>query len=174
MYGNSSMSSSLRGLSTRLPSLRAVYGRLRALRRLRTAGEVIALLRVLAVAPFFPALMRLPLPLVSRAMVSRRWRLTCNVEPERLAEVVETAQLLAHPIVRRGCLTRGLSLFWLLDADRAELRLCFGIGGPGDDYYGHCWLERGGEPYLEKIDPRERFPQQLSLPLSPQPRRSLV
>ncbi len=89
------------------------------------------------------------------------------MEPESLADVVEAAQAFAHPIVRRGCLTRGLSLFWLVEDRVGELRLCFGIGGPADDFYGHCWLERKGVPFLEKVDPRERFPAQLALPLTP-------
>ncbi len=70
---------------------------------------------------------------------------------ERVAAVVEVAQQLAHPVVRRGCVTRGVSLYWLLGRD--DLRLCFGIGGPADDFFGHCWLERDGEPL-----PRERRP----------------
>ncbi len=120
--------------------------------------EALLLARVLVLAPLVPLLMRLPLPVVDRLL--RRKRST-RIEDARAAALVERAQRHAHPLVRRGCLTRGVTLFWLLD----DVRLCFGLGGPADDF-GHCWLERDGAPYLERVDPRERFPALLSLPLT--------
>lgn len=135
-----------------------------ALRRLRGAAEVRAFTRLLLVAPLFPALLRLPLPLVSRILIRCRWPLRPGIEPQRVAAVVEAAQVFAHPLVRRGCLTRGLSLFWLLPGDSAELRVCFGLGDTADDFAGHCWLERAGVPYLEKVDPRPRFAEQFTIP----------
>lgn len=139
--------------------------RLRALRRLHGVREPLLLVGVLVVAPVVPALMRLPLPKVDRVLRVLRGRGPRRLPEERVAAVVEVAQQMAHPVVRRGCLTRGVSLYWLLRERDYDLRLCFGIGGPVDDFYGHCWLERDGEPYLEKIDPRERFPTQFALPL---------
>lgn len=136
--------------------------RVRALRRVRGPRETLLLAGVLVAAPVVPALMRLPIPAVDRVLRARRRRVPRSLPDERVAMVVETAQFFAHPIVRRGCVTRGVSLYWLLGGD---LRLCFGIGGAADDFYGHCWLERDGEPYLEKADPRERFPPQFALPL---------
>ncbi len=136
--------------------------RVRALRRLHGARESLLLAGVLAAAPVVPALMRLPMPTVDGILRRTRRRGPRRLPDERVAAVVEVAQQLAHPVVRRGCVTRGVSLYWLLGND---LRLCFGIGGPADDYFGHCWLERDGEPYLEKEDPRERFPAQFALPL---------
>jgi hypothetical protein len=136
--------------------------RVRALRRLRGARESLLLVGVLVVAPVVPALMRLPVPVVDRVLRRTRPPGRRRLSEERVAAVVEIAQQFAHPVVRRGCLTRGVSLFWLLGGD---LRLCFGIGGAADDFSGHCWLERDGEPFLEKVDPRERFPTQFALPL---------
>ncbi len=136
--------------------------RVRALRRLHGARESLLLAGVLVMAPVVPALMRLPMPTVDRLLRRTRPRSPRRLSDERVAAVVEVAQQFAHPVVRRGCLTRGVSLFWLLGGD---LRLCFGIGGADDDFSGHCWLERDGEPHLEKVDPRERFPPQFELPL---------
>jgi hypothetical protein len=140
--------------------------------RLHGAGERVLLLAVLVAAPAVPLLMRLPLPAVERLLTARRPRgprRGRRLPAERVAAVVEAAQALAHPVVRRGCLTRGVSLFWLLrDRDRdGDLRLCFGIGGPADDFSGHCWLERDGELHLERVDPRARFPKQYTIPFAP-------
>jgi hypothetical protein len=142
--------------------------RVRALRRLHGAREALLLAGVLVAAPLVPALMRLPLPKVDRILKRVRGaRAPEQLSDERVAAVVDAAQQFAHPVVRRGCLTRGVSLFVLLRerAGHEDLRLCFGIGGPADDFYGHCWLEHHGEPHLEKEDPRERFPAQFALPL---------
>ena len=141
--------------------------RVRALRRLHGVREALMFTAVLVAAPVVPALMRLPLPRVDKVLKRvRGTRAPRQLSDERVATVVEAAQQFAHPVVRRGCLTRGVSLFVLLrDRTDDDLRLCFGIGGPADDFYGHCWLERHGEPHLEKEDPRDRFPAQFALPL---------
>jgi Transglutaminase-like superfamily len=140
-----------------------LISRLRALRRLR-GSELPVFVRVLTLSPLCPLLLHLPLPVVSWAVTRRRGRRGRGLEPQRAAAVVETAQAFAHPLVRRGCLTRGLSLFWLLNDPADDMRICFGLGGPADGFAGHCWLERGGEPYLERVDPRERFPEQFAIP----------
>ena len=140
--------------------------RLRALRVLHGPRELALLGQVLVAAPWVPLLMRRPLPQVDRALRRAR-RPRTRLADERVAAVVEAAQGLAHPLVRRGCLTRGVSLFWLLGEGGDRLRLCFGIGGPADDFFGHCWLEHAGSPRLEREDPRTRFPAQVVLPLRP-------
>jgi hypothetical protein len=140
--------------------------RARSLRRLRGPREALLFAGLLVVAPLVPALLRLPMPTVDRVLLRLPGRAPRRLSNERVAAVLETAQLFAHPIVRRGCLTRGVTLYWLLRPREDDLRLCFGIGGPADDFSGPCWLERHGEPYLEKVDPRERFPEQFALPLN--------
>lgn len=142
----------------------ALRSRLRALRRLRGGRELWLFARLLALAPLIPLLMRLPVPMLSRVVTVGRRARHGGLEPERVAAVVEAAQAFAHPLVRGGCLTRGISLFWLLRVPGDSLRLCFGLGGPQDGFTGHCWLERDGEPYLERIDPRQRFPEQYAVP----------
>ncbi len=131
---------------------------------LQGARESLLLVRVLTVSPAVPFLLRLPLPRASRILSRRRRYARARASPDRVAVVVETAQVLGRPLVRSGCLTRAITLYWLLDSRQDPLTVCFGLGGPDDDYSGHCWLERGGQPYLERVDPRERFPVQYTIP----------
>jgi hypothetical protein len=145
--------------------LKRLRSRLRALAALRGWRELWLFVRVLIVAPFVPLVLRLPLPVVDWIVTRARRPVARGLAPQRVAAVVGAAQTFAHPVVRRGCLTRGLTLYWLLPEPGSELRLCFGLGGPADDFAGHCWIERAGEPYLEKEDPRQRFPEQFAIPM---------
>jgi hypothetical protein len=132
-----------------------------ALRRLRGREEAVRLAGVCAVAPWVPLLMRLSLPrqarVLARVAARRPGAGAGRVGPERTAELVDAAQSCLHPVVRRGCLTRGVTLFWLLRRDGLDVELCFGVGGAADGFYGHCWLEAAGTPILEETDPRGRF-----------------
>jgi hypothetical protein len=40
----------------------------------------------------------------------------------------------------------------------------FGIGGPEDEFQGHCWLVREGKPYLERRPFGDRFIEQFRIP----------
>jgi len=146
------------------PARRVIGRRIRLLSRLRSRADLAHLASVLAVGAAVPALMQLPLPLLGevlgrRARSVRRPR----VGVERLAELVEIAQVVAHPLLRSGCVTRGICLFWFLAPGDPSLRLCFGIGGEAVGWTGHCWLERAGEPLLEREDPRPTFVTQFEL-----------
>jgi hypothetical protein len=72
-------------------------------------------------------------------------------------------------MVRTGCLTRGVTLFWYLRRAGLDVELRFGVdpaeqsGGEAD---GHCWLALDGEPFLERVDPRTRFTELYRLPLA--------
>jgi hypothetical protein len=71
----------------------------------------------------------------------------------------------ARPLVRRGCLTRGLTLYASLRRAGVDVQLTFGMGPTGaavDGYDGHCWLVLDGEPYLEQRDPRQHYTPMLS------------
>jgi hypothetical protein len=144
-----------------------IASRLGILRELRGSQERLLFVQVLGGASVVPVLMRLPLPTVERMLTARRRsRAGRGLAPERVAAVVDLAQRFGHPVVRAGCLTRGVSLFWLLrDPGRdGGLRLCFGLGGARDGFGGHCWLERDQRPYLERVDVRLRFPVQFAIP----------
>jgi hypothetical protein len=123
------------------------------------AGERLLFLRTCVLAPFVPVVMRMPLPWVSRLMTARlrSSRKVESIPPERVAQIVELAQSRAHPFVRAGCLTRGVSLLWLLRRRGVDVELAFGIGAPTDHDHGHCWLVLDGEPYLERREFGDRF-----------------
>lgn len=71
-----------------------------------------------------------------------------------LVERIDRLLAAGRPLVRRGCLTRGVTLYRFLRAAGADVALCFGIGRPEGDLAGHCWIEHGGAPLAESRDPR--------------------
>lgn len=77
------------------------------------------------------------------------------------------APRIGRPLVRSGCLTRGVTLYWFLRRAGLEVELRFGLDpdDAGDLTDGHCWLTLDGEPYLEPRDPRPRFTEVYRLPL---------
>ena len=141
--------------------------RLRALGELRSAKELLLLARLGMFAATVPLLMRLPLPRVA-ALLSRppRRPRPSTAEIERLAQLVALAPRVARPLVRPGCLTRGVTLFWYLRRAGLDVELRFGLDAlTGTETDGHCWLSLDGEPFLEKRDPRPRFTVLYRLPL---------
>jgi hypothetical protein len=145
-----------------------VRDRLYALTLLRGPRDVLALLEVCVFGAAVPTVTRLPIPRLS-ALVTRHLaaRQPDSHRIERLERVVTLAPRIARPLVRSGCLTRGLTLFWFLRGAGLDVELCFGLDpeteGPAD---GHCWLALDGEPYLERRDPRPRFVELYRLPLT--------
>lgn len=152
--------------------LSTLPSRLRALSELRGAGEVLLLARLGAFAAAVPLLMRLPLPRVA-ALLTRPPRRPPRRPPpsatqiERLERLIALAPRVARPLVRPGCLTRGVTLFWFLRRAGLDVELRFGLD-PGDEGAtdGHCWLSLDGQPFLEKVDPRSRFAELYRLPLA--------
>lgn len=165
--------------------------RIRALAQLRSPRELPALLVLSVFASTVPLLMRLPLPRLA-ALITRpaRRRSPARGEIERLERLVGLAPRVAHPLVRTGCLTRGVTLFWFLRRAGLDVELRFGLDpggerpldpggeraldpgaerqlGPGGKRPsdGHCWLTLDGEPFLEKRDPRPHFPEIYRFPL---------
>ena len=138
--------------------------RLRALRELRSVREFALFVYLSVFAAAVPLLMRLPLPRLA-GLVTRPVRGTASAPGtvERLATLTGLAVRLAHPLVRTGCLTRGVTLFWFLRRAGNDVELVFGLDAARSD--GHCWLVHHGEPILEKEDPRERFGELYRLPL---------
>jgi hypothetical protein len=81
-------------------------------------------------------------------------------EPETvLAAVRRIDRLLAagRPLVRSGCLTRGLTLYRFLRRMGADVSLRFGMGQMSGEMAGHCWIVYQGEPLAERRDPRPLF-----------------
>lgn len=142
--------------------------RLWPVRELHGPRELALFAYVSGFAATVPLLMRLPLPRMA-AIVTRppRRRETPPLHAERLARLVSFATTMAHPIVRPGCLTRGVTLFWFLRRAGVDVELRFGVEAPGDGAAdGHCWLTLNGEPFLETVDPRPRFTEVYRLPMA--------
>lgn len=76
--------------------------------------------------------------------------------PEEVVRRVDRLIRLGWPLVRRGCLVRGMTLYRFLREAGFEASLCFGMGQPEGEagLTGHCWIELGREPLAEKRDPR--------------------
>lgn len=140
--------------------------RQQAVAELRGAREVALFARVSAFAACVPLLMRLPLPRVA-ALLSRADRSSKPADwarAERVPRILGLAHQAFRPLVRSGCLTRGVTLFWFLRRAGVDVVLCFGLDASGVEAGGHCWLVRDGQPYLEQRDPRPRFTETYRLP----------
>jgi hypothetical protein len=130
-------------------------------------------LRVYLFAAAVPVLARLRLA-----------RLAALLEPRRLPPVSDShriAEVQAHvdavlgsglPLIRSGCLTRGVTRFFFLRRAGLEVELCFGAGQVDGEFAAHCWLVRGGEPFLETVDPRDNFVVMYRVPPAPPPPRA--
>lgn len=114
----------------------------------------------------FPArvvLFGLAVPFLLRGGPERMARL---LEPSTPVQTVDHAAAVAlarridrwlragWPLIRRGCLTRGLTRYRFLRQAGFDVSLCFGIGEVDGRFDGHCWLVQNGQPFLEKRDPR--------------------
>jgi hypothetical protein len=150
-----------------LSGLLKTRSRARALAEIRGPAEFALLLRIGTFAATVPALMRMPLPRAA-ALVTRppRRRSPEDAEIEQLDRLIALAPRIAAPMVKGGCLTRGVTLFWFARRAGLDVELRFGLDPSGhDDTDGHCWLTLEGEPFLEKQDPRPRFAETYRWPL---------
>jgi len=121
--------------------------------------------RTLLVATAAPALAHLDLDRLQRVLEPRRR--SAPPEPGRVlplgheyAALVDAVIRKGRPIVRPGCMTRGITLYALLRRAGVDVGLRFGVGRPHPDtpaVEGHCWLVLDGEPFLERTDPRPLF-----------------
>ena len=160
----------MRVLNRVLPRLarirRALSGRLFPIRELRSLRDVALFAQLMLFAACVPLLMRLPVQRVASVIV-RPPRRRRDVSPDRIARLVSLAPVVGRPLVKTGCLTRGVTLFWFLRDAGVDVELRFGVDPFSPDPDGHCWLTLDGEPYLEKVDPREHFAEVFRLPLQP-------
>jgi transglutaminase superfamily protein len=76
-----------------------------------------------------------------------------------------------RPLVRSGCLTRAITLYYFLRRAGAPATLHFGMGAgidgdgaPADGFAGHSWVELDGEPVAEPRDPRPLYAEMLRYP----------
>ena len=121
-----------------------------ALRRLRRLGVARLFLRVVSFAAAVPLLMRLKLPVLHR-LLERRIAAAARAGPDlnrvgHILRCVQSALTIGAPLVRPGCLTRGLTLYYFLRRAGQDVTLCFGArcqNGQLAEGAGHCWLKAG-------------------------------
>ncbi len=82
---------------------------------------------------------------------------------ERTAAWVDAIIRRGRPLVRPGCLTRGVTLYYALRRDGIDLALAFGVGTDQGAPAGHCWLDLDGKPFLERVDPLDKFTEVVRL-----------
>jgi hypothetical protein len=82
------------------------------------------------------------------------------MQVEALVRRIDALLAAGRPLVRSGCLTRGLTLYRFLRLAGADVSLHFGMGKMGkteEEIGGHCWLVFRGEPLAERRDPRPLY-----------------
>jgi hypothetical protein len=99
---------------------------------------------------------------------SRRSPRTFPVDPgqeiEAVGRRVDRLIRWGKPLVRPGCLTRGITGYYLLRRAGVDVSLCFGMGPvSGVGTAGHCWLTLEGKPVLEVADPRSVYTEMVRL-----------
>lgn len=134
--------------------------RLARLKQVRDDGDLWLFLRLFCFAAAVPALVRLRLPTLRALLEPKsapRMGDSNTSRAKRIIDYVEVAMRVGNPLVRRSCLTRGLTAYHFLRQAGLDVTLAFGIGRVEGTLAGHCWLMRDGEPFLEARDPRPFF-----------------
>jgi len=126
----------------------------------------VLVMRILAVAAMAPVLARLPLARLEAVLEPPRpaRRPIDGASADRMMELIDLAIRLGGPLVRPGCLTRGVTAYWFLRRHGEPVSLVFGIDAARSAPTGHCWLESDSQPRYEKVDPRPRFAAMASIP----------
>jgi len=125
----------------------------------RYSSERLFALRVAVFAATVPLIMRLPLDWVARWVAPSGSRVSEPAPEAVLALVASIDRCIARsrPLVRCGCVVRGVTLYRFLRRAGADVSLRFGIGLIDGELAGHCWIVYRGEPLAERRDPRPLF-----------------
>ena len=140
--------------------------RVRAISRLDGPLDVLLILRILVYAAAVPALTRAKLTSWSRFAGARRTR--SRVRPgaeQKTIDYVEAVLVAFRPVVRSGCLVRGLTLYHFLRHAGVDVSLSFGVGRVGGGFTGHCWLLKEGRPFLEPDRADHMYIETFRLPM---------
>jgi transglutaminase superfamily protein len=133
--------------------------------------EALFPLRVLLFAAAVPLLLRFrKLPNLP-AWLEPRGEVPPAPPPEQVAALVRRIDSLVaagSPVVRSGCLVRGLTLYRFLRLAGADVSLHFGVGAMRGRFAAHCWIIYRGEPLAEPRDPRPLFTETWRVEPSPQ------
>src|SRR6476660_1835675 len=104
----------------------------------RSISDIILFIQVLFFAAAVPFLLRLKL---SRVQTLLEPRIPSSADRERIeliTEYVEMAIRAGHPLVRRGCLIRGVTRYYFFRRNGLDVSLCFGMGQEKEEFVGHC------------------------------------
>ena len=115
-----------------------------------------------------PFLVRAGLPKLQRWIEPSRTPapidpLDCDGIEDEMARWVDSIIRRGQPLVRPGCLTRGVTLYYALRRAGDDVSLCFGVGSDQGEVAGHCWLDKDGQPLLERVDPLSKFTEVVRL-----------
>jgi hypothetical protein len=139
--------------------------RLELLRQLRTPSDVFLVLRIFAFAALIPIFLRVKLAKLAVLLEPRTALPPPNLATvQRIGRLVDLVLRVGSPLLRPTCLTRGLTLYYFLTRAGLDVSMCFGMGKCGEEFIGHCWLVKDGEPFLEAHDPRLLFTEIYRVP----------
>jgi hypothetical protein len=137
-------------------------------RRVQSPDDALLALRIVAFALAVPLLTRLPLRHLDALL---RWgprkRRATPTEVQKTVAFAGAVLRRGRPLARGDCLPRGLTLYYFLRRAGLDVSLHFGVmadAGVDRAPIGHCWLVKGGEPFLETRDPRPLYVELYHLP----------
>jgi hypothetical protein len=114
-----------------------------------------------AVAVTAPQLARLGLPRLQRLLEPRSPSGGIDTSETVLIDEygrwVDGIVRRGHLLVRTGCLTRGITLYYGLRRAGLDVSLCFGMGSDAGSRVGHCWIELESTSLLEPAEPTSKF-----------------
>src|SRR5258706_4950809 len=113
--------------------------RARAISRLDGPLDLLLIFRILVYAAALPMLTRIKLTSWTRFAGGRHVeRLGVRPEAEqKTIDYVEAVLIAFRPMVRPGCLVRGLTLYHFLRQAGVDVSLTFGVGRVGDSFTAH-------------------------------------
>jgi Transglutaminase-like superfamily len=123
----------------------------------RSFSDVFFFFQILVFAAAVPFLLRLKISRVEALLEPRIPSRADRDRVEQIMEYVEMAIREGRPLVRPGCLTRGLTRYYFFRRDGMDVSLCFGMGQIKGEFVGHCWLVKDGMPFMEPRDPRPLY-----------------
>jgi len=123
----------------------------------RSIPDAFLFFQVLFFAAAVPFLLRLKLSRVEALLEPRVPSPADRDRVEQIAEYVEMAIREGRPVVRPGCLTRGVTRYYFFRRDGMDVSLSFGMGRVKGEFVGHCWLVKDGMPFMETQDPRPLY-----------------
>jgi hypothetical protein len=123
----------------------------------RSIPDVFLFFQVLSIAAAVPFLLRLKLSRLQALLEPRIPSPAGRDRVEQIKEYIEMAIRAGRPLVRPGCLTRGVTRYYFFRRDGMDVSLCFGMGKFDEEFVGHCWLVKDGVPFMEPRDPRPLY-----------------